>query len=467
MIPVRQSTAVELPVGPVLDADGVAVTDCVVGDFKIKKTTGNFAALNGSATLTHVSAGVYDLVLTTSDVDTVGDCTVAIDDTVNACPMLRMKVVEEAVYDALFAASALGYVANAPVNVAQFGGTNGTFSSGRPEVNASHWGGTAVASTEVRANLINIAGAAVSTSTAQLGVNIVNLGGSATPVTNLTTVYSTDFAANYNTTLDAWNVNATAISGDTAAADYIQSISDGSITGTADSGTTTTMVDAARTESANDHWVGSCILFTSGSLNGQCRLITGFNAATDTITFAPATTQAVSTETYEILPRGRVDVHSIAGTAQTALDINTILVDTNELQQDWANGGRLDNILDARASQTSVDDLPTNSELSTALAAADDAVLAAIAALNNLSAAQVNAEMLDVLTTDTFGEPTGVPGATISLAERIRWLYMALRNKVTVTAGKKTFFDDSDAAEWEKDLTDDGTTYTESEGNAI
>lgn len=65
------------------------------------------------------------------------------------------------------------------VNVEQFGGSSGTFSGGRPEVNTSHWGGTAVASTEVRANLINIAGSAVSTSTAQLGVNVVNAAGTA------------------------------------------------------------------------------------------------------------------------------------------------------------------------------------------------------------------------------------------------------------------------------------------------
>lgn len=118
----RQSTALELAIGPVLDANGAAVTDCVVGDFKLKKTTGNFAALNGSATLTHVSAGVYDLVLTTSDTDTVGLCCVAIDDTVNACPLVYLQVIEEAVYDAHYAASAPGYVANAPVNVAQISG---------------------------------------------------------------------------------------------------------------------------------------------------------------------------------------------------------------------------------------------------------------------------------------------------------------------------------------------------------
>jgi hypothetical protein len=86
---------------------------------------------------------------------------------------------------------------------------------------------------------------------------------------------------------------------------------------------------------------------------------------------------------------------TISGRAsQTSLDtvdgiVDAILADTNELQTDWVNGGRLDNILDARASQTSVDDIPTNAELSTALAGADDAVLAAIAALNNLSQANV------------------------------------------------------------------------------
>jgi hypothetical protein len=105
----RQSTAMELSIGPVLDADGVAFTGAVVGDFKLKKTTGNFAALNASATLAHVSAGTYDLVLTTSDTDTVGLATIAIDDTVNACAPVVLQVIEEAVFDALYAASAAGY----------------------------------------------------------------------------------------------------------------------------------------------------------------------------------------------------------------------------------------------------------------------------------------------------------------------------------------------------------------------
>jgi hypothetical protein len=47
--------------------------------------------------------------------------------------------------------------------------------------------------------------------------------------------------------------------------------------------------------------------------------------------------------------------HATAGTAGKS--VSDTLVDTNELQADWANGGRLDLILDARASQSTVDDI--------------------------------------------------------------------------------------------------------------
>jgi hypothetical protein len=73
---------------------------------------------------------------------------------------------------------------------------------------------------------------------------------------------------------------------------------------------------------------------------------------------------------------------------------------------------------------------------------------------------------LDTLT-DAYGEPTGVPAASATLLTKVGYLYMALRNQVDVTATKKTFYDDGGVAEWEKDLSDNGTTYTETEANAI
>jgi hypothetical protein len=89
--------------------------------------------------------------------------------------------------------------------------------------------------------------------------------------------------------------------------------------GTADSGTTTTMVDAALTQADTDYWAGNLILFTSGTISGQCRLITAFTPASDTVTFTPATTQAVGTNTYIIIPFGRVNIAQWLGSTPNAL----------------------------------------------------------------------------------------------------------------------------------------------------
>lgn len=72
-----------------------------------------------------------------------------------------------------------------------------------------------------------------------------------------------------------------------------------------------------------------------------------------------------------------------------SLDTTKITTARAAVLTDWIDGGRLDLILDARASQASVDDLPTNAELATALGTADDATLAAIAALSIPSATTI------------------------------------------------------------------------------
>jgi len=95
--------------------------------------------------------------------------------------------------------------------------------------------------------------------------------------------------------------------------------------GTADSGSTTTVVDAERTEADTDYWKDHMIVFTSGTIKGQVRRITAFNAGTDTITFSPVTTQAVGTNTYVIIAGAEVRVGAIA--AGVTADANLIQVD--------------------------------------------------------------------------------------------------------------------------------------------
>jgi hypothetical protein len=141
------------------------------------------------------------------------------------------------------------------------------------------------------------------------------------------------------------------------------------VSGTADSGTTTTMVDAARTEGDADYWKGSILLFTSGTISGQARIVTDFNAGTDTFTFAPPTTQAVGTQTYVILPAVSVwdDVlaeHLTSGSTGAALNAAGAAGDPWSTALPGAYGpgtaGKIigDNVdatVSSRASQASVD----------------------------------------------------------------------------------------------------------------
>jgi hypothetical protein len=66
----------------------------------------------------------------------------------------------------------------------------------------------------------------------------------------------------------------------------------------------------------------------------------------------------------------------------------------------------------------------------------------------------------------TQAESSGVPAANASPLEKLNRIYSAIRNGVDVvkdspTAGRKVFKNSSGVAQWEKDLSDDGTTYTE------
>ena len=75
------------------------------------------------------------------------------------------------------------------------------------------------------------------------------------------------------------------------------------VSGTCDSGTTTTCVDAAlNTVDADYYAKGLAIVFTNtGTLVGQNACIYDFDPATDTLKFRPALTQAVSTHTYILI----------------------------------------------------------------------------------------------------------------------------------------------------------------------
>lgn len=76
--------------------------------------------------------------------------------------------------------------------------------------------------------------------------------------------------------------------------------------------------------------------------------------------------------------------------------------------------------------------------------ASTDAAVTGIAGLNNLSAAQVNAEVKDVIDTDVTTLPgQEAPPLQPTLRQAIAWLYKVLRNRKTTTSTLWSLYDDS------------------------
>jgi hypothetical protein len=87
-----------------------------------------------------------------------------------------------------------------------------------------------------------------------------------------------------------------------------------------------------------------------------------------------------------------------------------------------------------------------------------------VSTLATQAKADVNAEVLDVLATDTFAEVSGVIAATSSLKDKINWLFALARNKLTQTATTTTLRNDADSGDLATSTTsDNGTTMTRSE----
>jgi hypothetical protein len=72
----------------------------------------------------------------------------------------------------------------------------------------------------------------------------------------------------------------------------------------------------------------------------------------------------------------------------------------------------------------------------------------------------------DLLGSLSIAEAAGVPAAAASAQSMLGRLYAALRSGVRVTATKKQFENDAGSVQWEKDLADDGTEYSESDANS-
>lgn len=167
---------------------------------------------------------------------------------------------------------------------------------------------------------------------------------------------------------------------------------------------------------------------------------------------------------------GGLDLDTQLGTDIDTLITNlaAVLVDTGTTLQAELDAIQAAVITNAAGADIAADIIAVKAETASIVADTNelqtDDVPGLIAALNNLSAAQVNTEVSDVLKTDTISElAQAAPPATPTFEEAVMLLYMALRNKVDITSSYKEIHNDAGTVVAKKALTDDGTTYSEAE----
>ena len=221
---------------------------------------------------------------------------------------------------------------------------------------------------------------------------------------------------------------------------------------TAQAGGASEITLAAGTSVTDDDLKDYAIYLNGGLGVGQFARIEGVIAATQVASIVTPIngweTNPNGTTTYIILSMGAI-LH-ISSIHQSALTEITTELDSNSILADWANGGRLDLILDAILADTNElqsDDIP-----------------GLIAALNDISTAEVLTQVNAAL--DTAIPELGVaqPTATPTTRTGLMLLYMALRNRIdTQTSGTDAleFYNNAGTMIAKKLLTDNGSDYSE------
>ena len=196
---------------------------------------------------------------------------------------------------------------------------------------------------------------------------------------------------------------------------------------------------------------------------GRLDLILDIIAA-DTTTDIPALIAALNDiAATDIVSSGAIT--TLAGAVANVDLVDTTTANTDMRGTDGANTTVPDAAGVAPTAVENRQEMDANSVDLNSILTNQTTIAGLITALNDLSAAQVNAEVVDVMKTDTIAEMAQqAPPTTPTFEEAVMYLYMALVHKGDVTATLKEFHNNAGAVIWKKTLSDDGTTYSEADG---
>ncbi len=392
----KQSTSVDVNFGPFIDdTDFKSTLSGLSPSTSISK---NGAAYGAGPTGSHQSDGHYSITLSTTHTNTLGSLRVMCKATGALSVWRDFQVVPANVYDSL-----VGGSDTLQADVTQFGGTNGTFDSGRPEVklgNVAHGGASAtltISTFTVGAESINGIGLDAGKALWKVDdwqtfilattfpADVIAISSDATAANNAEAFFDGTGYAGGTIKL---GVDAVQISGDTTAANNLEALLDGTggVSLSASEFLLTTPIVANVTQiGTNSTAASNCTLFFNGTgyAGGTTKLGvnavqisddtgaannleaffdgTGYNASTSTV---GTVTTAVNVTTVNGLAASVVNASALATDAVTEITagiwnaatssyatVGTFGQQLQEIRSGTAQGGTSSSItLDASAS---------------------------------------------------------------------------------------------------------------------
>jgi phage baseplate assembly protein W len=364
----KQSTAYTFRMGPFLDeTDGkTAETGLTISqaDVRLSKGGGNFAQKNESTSASHDEIGYYIVLLDATDTATVGELLVAVHES-GALPVFKtFQVVEEAIYDAIYGASAdlVTKVDAIDTVVDAILVDTGTTLDGK--INTID---TVVDSILVDTAVIGSAGA-----------GLTGVPWNAAWDAEVQSEVADGLAAYDPPTKAELDSAFTEIKGGSwASTDTLEAIRDrGDAAWTTGGGgsapSAAAIADAVWDEATSGHTssgtfgeqvktdIDAILVDTGTTLDGKIDTIDGIvdSILVDTGTTLNDKIDVIDGIVDSILVDTGTTLDGKLDTIDNFLDteIAAILADTNELQTDWANGGRLDALLDSAIAKIDVVD---------------------------------------------------------------------------------------------------------------
>ena len=385
--------------------------------------------------------------------------------------------------------------------------------AGVPEVDVTHVGGTAQTAGDLKASLntiddfldTEIAGITAAVITNAAGADIaadiiaMKADTAAILVDTGTTLDGRIPAALVGGKMDSV-ADMTAISGDTTAADNLEKEYDGTGYGHILQRTTIATL-ASQTSftltagSADNDAYNGCIIVIEdvstaaqkavgvvGDYTGATKTVTMLNdpavftmATTDIVTIIAdrALKATVDNRTLDVSATGEGGVDwANVGSPTTAQNLSATNIDVDQVVASVSGAVGSVTGLTAATVHSDLDDIQARlpavlvgGRMDSSVGAMAANVMTA-AASNADFLAEINAEVADVLKTDTTTEPSqGAPTATPTMQEILTYLYVAVRNRLDVdsVSGFKEFHNDAGTVIFKKAMTDAGGIYSEAE----